>query len=369
MMDLGIYIHVPFCESKCPYCDFYSMRADNGVIEDYTLSLISKIGEWGEKLRRPADTIYFGGGTPSIIGADRLKAVLNAVNEGFSIKSPEITLEVNPFGTASKNYGLDLEALRKAGFNRISIGLQSSNDNELRLLGRLHNSEQARVCIELAKKSGFDNISLDIMLATPSQTAESLERSIEFCAEQNVQHISAYILKTEKGTKYYDSADKLNLPDDDAQADMYLLACERLGEYGYNQYEISSFSKKGYESRHNLKYWRCEEYIGIGASAHSFIGGRRFYYPRSLDGFKNGIIIPDGGGGNEEEYIMLGLRLAEGVKYSEYEARFGHGLPEKYTDSAGLLAAPGYVRLDGEGIRLTPKGFLVSNAIIAKILE
>lgn len=362
MSKLGVYIHIPFCAEKCPYCDFYSIKSGATETDRYVSLITGKIYKLGKTLERKADTLYFGGGTPSYIGADRLCLIADSAKLSFGLENAEITVEVNP----SKSF--NFEKIRKNGFNRVSIGLQSANDDELKILGRLHTVKQAEECIESAQNAGFDNISLDLMIATPLQTKDSLERSIEFCAKHNVQHISAYILKVEDGTKYSMIKDSLNLPNDDTQAEMYLFACEKIQEYGYNQYEISNFSKAGFESRHNLKYWNGEEYIGIGPSAHSFIGNKRFYISRSIDDFYNEIRIDDGEGGSEEEYIMLRLRLAKGINNYDYKERFGHDIPKQYFINAKKFSDIGYVEVDENSIRLTTKGFIVSNSIISEIL-
>lgn len=363
MKKIGIYVHIPFCVQKCPYCDFFSINANEVEMDRYTSKITTKIYKWGETLNTKADTLYFGGGTPSYIGAERLCIIADSVKLSFGLENAEITAEVNP----SKEE-FDFERLIEGGFNRISLGLQSANDEELKKLGRVHNVSNVENCIESAKKAGFKNISLDLMIATPSQTKDSLERSIEFCAKHDVQHISAYILKIEDGTPFALNKGLLNLPNDDEQAEMYLFACEKLKEYGYNQYEISNFSKKGFESRHNLKYWNVEEYLGMGPSAHSFINGKRFYYPRNMEDFYNGLRVDDGEGGSEEEYIMLRLRLAEGVNYVQYKERFGHEMSEKYISNARKFINTGYLIIDDNGIRLTAKGFIVSNSIITEIL-
>lgn len=364
MKDIGVYIHIPFCERKCPYCDFYSITSGKTNIDRYTSSITGKVYKWGKSIERKADTLYFGGGTPSYIGAERLALIANSVRLSFGLENAEITAEINP----SKE-DFDFDKLRKSGFNRVSIGVQSANDEELQMLGRLHNVSQSDLAIKKAQNAGFDNISLDLMIATPLQTKDSLERSIDFCAEHNVQHISSYILKIEDGTPYCKFRDKLNLSDDDAQAEMYLFACEKLKEYGYHQYEISNFAKEGFESRHNLKYWNDEEYLGLGPSAHSFINGNRFYFPPSIESFMNDVCIQDGDGGSEEEYIMLRLRLAKGINNDEYKERFGHNIPDKYFSNAKKFLDTDYVVVDDNSIRLTTNGFIVSNSIISEILS
>ncbi len=360
---IGLYLHIPFCRSKCPYCDFFSRRGNDEQYDEYTILLCRSIETYGRRLARTADTVYFGGGTPGILGAQRLCRILSQAVQSFSVKDAEITLELNP-----EKKDTDFEALRKGGFNRVSIGLQSSDDNELRLLGRLHDSKAAEACIRKAQSAGFDNISLDLMIATPAQTTDSLKRSIDFCAEHGAAHISAYILKIEPGTVYYKKKDSLLLPDEDEQADMYLFAVETLKEYGYAQYEISNFARPGYESRHNLKYWHDEEYLGLGPSAHSFIDGKRRCFDRSFESFAQDRYTDDGEGGSIEEYIMLGLRLNEGISYERFAQRFGMSIPDEYISRAGRFAGMGYTEVSSEAIKLTEKGFLLSNAIIGEIL-
>ena len=363
MSDRGIYIHIPFCDGKCPYCDFYSHRPDDGELDQYTDFLC-------ENMHRllpegiTADTLYFGGGTPSLLGARRLVRIKKAVEKNAVLSDPEITVEVNP-----SRQDTDFDMLFQNGFNRLSFGLQSANDKELMALGRRHSVDDVRCCVKAAQKSGFDNISLDLMLCTPHQTTESLMRSIDFCNDLGACHISAYILKIEQGTRFYDIKDTLSLPDDDSQADMYLAMCDRMEKNGYIQYEVSNFSKKGRESRHNLKYWHDEEYIGIGPSAHSFYNSRGYYYRRSMQDFYEIKTIDDGTGGGRDEYIMLALRLSQGVIFQKYRERFNEELPKEYIDRAKSLSGTGYLTADDNAIRLTKKGFLVSNAIISRILD
>ena len=206
------------------------------------------------------------------------------------------------------------------------------------------------------------------MIALPGQTKSSLERSVEFCAEQGAKHISAYILKIEPQTVFYKNREKLNLPDDDEAAELYEILCELMKQYGYKHYEISNFCKSVYESRHNLKYWHDEEYIGIGPSAHSFIDGKRFYCPRKMKSFEADESIPDGEGGGEEEFIMLGLRLSEGITNERYLQKFGKTIPEKYLRNAQRFEKAGLVRISDSGFALTEKGFMVSNSLITEIL-
>ena len=284
MSNTGLYIHIPFCDGKCAYCSFFSKRADAREYDTYTDNLIRIIGIWGASLSRTVDTVYFGGGTPSLLGHERLIRILGQVYRCFDVAdNAEITVEVNPTSTAD----LDFAALRKAGFNRLSVGLQSANDNELRILGRRHTADDVRYTVNRAKAAGFDNISLDVMLAVPEQTADSLNNTLEFCASTGVQHISSYILKVEEGTPFYAHRDKLGLFSDEEQAAFYEQSVYKLAQMGYKQYEISNFSVEGRESRHNLHYWHDDEYLGLGPSAHSFLDGRRFYYGSSFESFYN----------------------------------------------------------------------------------
>lgn len=365
MNNLGIYVHIPFCASKCKYCDFFSKCGNADEMNHYVSVVNERLAEWGKRLNRTADTLYIGGGTPGILGAERLSSIAETARSVFSLDNAEITAELNP---ASAGDSFDFERLREAGFNRLSIGMQSANDNELKRLGRIHSAEDVKTTVVRARKAGFTNISLDLMLCIPEQTDKSIVRSIEYCAELGAEHISAYILKIEEGTPFYKEKEALTL-DEDTQAEMYLLACERLEQLGYHQYEISNFSKIGKESRHNLKYWNCDEYLGIGSSAHSFLNGKRFYTDRSFDEFYNGIIHQDGLGGSVEEYIMLRLRLAEGLTQKDFKRYFGIEIPQRYINNAKKLEKTKLLICDEKGIRLTKDGFLISNSIILKILS
>ena len=361
---IGLYLHIPFCRSKCPYCDFFSKRADEAEFGRYTDILSGRIALYGERLKRRADTVYFGGGTPSLLGSERLCTLLSCAKESFDVSDDaEITLEVNP-----ERKNIDFDSLRRGGFNRVSIGLQSANDNELRLLGRLHSVKDASDCIKQAQNAGFENISLDLMIATPAQTMDSLKRSVEFCASHGAAHVSAYLLKIEQGSVFHRKKDSLVLPDDDEQAEMYLGTVRLLKEYGYEQYEISNFARAGRESRHNLKYWHDEEYLGLGPAAHSFIDGRRRYFERSFESFFGDKSVDDGEGGSMEEYVMLGLRLSEGVIFRRFTERFGCCVPEEYLSNARKFIRAGYTEVTDEYMKLTQRGFLLSNALIGEIL-
>lgn len=362
---LGLYIHIPFCKKKCPYCDFFSKSKNDEETVIYTNELIKSIKYWSNNVDRKITSIYFGGGTPNMLGVDNLCKMLSTVFKNFDVDSnAEITTEFNPTYSDS----IDFKKLLNAGFNRLSFGMQSANDEELKILNREHTSRDVKKVIENAQRDGFKNISLDLMLGIPKQTKSSLTKSIEFCKDCNVEHISAYILKIEENTPFYNNQKNLDIPDSDTQADLYLHACEELEKVGYYQYEISNFSKKGFESKHNLTYWGCKEYLGIGPSAHSFLNGKRFYYPRSFQDFYNNNITDDGFGGDEEEYIMLNLRLNKGIVFKDFEKRFSKSLSSNIINKAKLYEKNGFINFSENGFNLTRKGFLVSNYIIADLI-
>ncbi len=362
----GIYIHIPFCIKKCPYCDFYSFSANQKDKDSYLKAVLCALKDKAHLVHTQVDTVYFGGGTPSTFGSDRIGAVLWAIRENYKLsKDAEITVECNPSSVSESFFN----ELYSAGVNRISMGMQSAVETERKALGRASDKNQVKKAIDLAKKAGINNISLDIMLGVPCQSMESLDESIDFLLESDIQHISAYMLKIEEGTPFDKIKDSLILPDEDVVADMYLHTVKRLREGGFFQYEISNFSLPGYESRHNLKYWHCEEYLGIGPSAHSFIGGKRLYYRRDFDAFIRGEdMLFDSDGGDKDEYIMLTLRLSEGLKFKEYEKRFGEALDSSIIEKGKKFQDAGLLKISDEGIALNEKGFLISNMIISELI-
>lgn len=363
--NIGVYIHIPFCRSKCYYCDFFSGKAKEEDFDKYTALLKERIKYWGNISKETVSSVYIGGGTPSILGAERLCDILTAVEKSFKVSSEaEITVEVNPESGKS----LDFNKLRKVGFNRISIGMQSSHEFELKALGRIHSPEDVRITVKAAKDGGFKNISLDIMMGIPNQTLTSLKKSIDFCAFCGVTHVSSYILKIEPGTKLYSEKEKLSLPSEDETAELYLSAVDYLERLGYNQYEISNFAVPTFESRHNTLYWKCGEYIGIGPSAHSFYKGKRFHYERDTKQFAENITVEDGTGGNEEEYIMLSLRLKTGLVFKEYEERYNKVLSPVFKSKIKKYTETGFLEGDDNHVCFTPKGFLVSNSIICDLI-
>lgn len=374
---VGIYIHIPFCRRKCSYCDFYSISAfDDALCDRYAAALVRQIAETAPTVAGRVDSVYFGGGTPTVFGAKRLDAVLSAIHKHFSVeKNAEITTEANPESSDKKT----LKSLRRAGFNRVSFGVQSSCDAELRAMGRLHDFGTARAAVEAARAAKFKNVSVDLMYGVEGQTAESWRQSIADILTLEPEHISAYGLKVEAGTPLGRAVDagNVSLPDDDTQAEWFDIACELLGGAGYRHYEISNWAKPGLESRHNLRYWRLEPYCGFGAAAHSDAFGIRCAAPRDIEKYMSA--VESGGEIFDEydripqserafEYVMLGLRTADGIE--ENTLRRGYRLDPS---SAGAvfdeLSAAGYlVRGDGR-IALTERGFLLSNTLILRIFD
>ena len=374
---LGIYIHIPFCRSKCDYCDFYSLPGQEGRMDGYQKALLAHLKEAALSARSfTVDTVYFGGGTPSYYGGKRLKELLAAVRKHYRVeKDAEITFEANPDSADVRT----LRSLRRAGFNRISLGMQSACPAELEAAGRPHTVEQGDGAAAAARKAKLKNLSLDLIYGLPGQTMDSWRRTVEHVLELDPEHLSCYGLKVEEGTRLAQRvAGGEALPGDDLQADMYLWTVDRLAQAGYEQYEISNFAKPGFPSRHNLRYWRLEPYIGFGPGAHSDFGGRRYAWVRDLEGYVKGVLeggplldsedlIPQ-----EErscEYLMLRLRTAQGIEEWEYRGRYFMDF-SPIEERLEQFAAQGWAEKTTEGRwRLTPKGFLVSNQLLADLLE
>lgn len=361
----GLYFHIPFCLSKCGYCSFYSFSPREKQKDDYLSSLLSHIDEWGGKEKLSFNSIYFGGGTPSVFGGERIFAVLQKVRETFDVSSDcEITVEVNPSSASEDLFAF----LQKSGVNRVSMGVQSAVEKERRTIGRLSDKAQVEKALSLCRKYGIENVSLDLMLGLPFQTPESLEESLEFILDCDCKHISTYMLKLEEGTALYGKQSQLPFPDEDEVCRLYLKTCEALKQNGFEHYEISNFALPGFQSVHNNKYWLCEEYLGIGPSAHSFLGGKRFYYENDFSAFLKGSPpVSDGDGGDEEEFVMLALRLSRGLVFREYEQRFKKKYPDEKLKKAVQLSRHGLVTLGKDSMSLTENGFLLSNSIIAEL--
>lgn len=373
---LGLYIHIPFCKGKCIYCDFYSLPSAEDKMDRYVSALCRHLIETAPRAAGyTVDTVYFGGGTPSYLGEKRLKKILKTVEKNYTLsREAEVTLEANP---DSLQDWREVRALRRRGVNRISLGVQSTDDGELKTIGRVHSFAQVKEAVAAVRKGGIKNLSLDLIYGLPDQTMERWQTTLEQAADLEPEHLSCYGLKVEEGTPLWRMQDALNLPDDDLQADMYLWAVDFLARRGYEQYEISNFAKPGFASRHNLKYWTLREYAGFGPGAHSDFGGVRYAFVRDLEAYCTGVES----GGNilseseriddrerDREYLMLGLRTAEGISRRTFENRCRmsfdpiEGVLEK-------MAVPGYAKKEGDRWRLTPEGFLVSNQIIGQVLD
>lgn len=374
---LGLYIHIPFCRSKCEYCDFYSLAGgrDRDAMDQYVGAVIAHLREAAQHASAyTVDTIYFGGGTPSYFGPERLKPILTEIFRRYNVsKSAEITLEANPDSVNARA----LRRLQRAGFNRISIGVQSDSNELLKALGRPHSYQQAVLAVREARRAGFDNISVDLMYGLPNQTRDQWMNTLQNVIQLRPEHISCYGLKVEPGTPLYGYRDCANLPDDDTQADMYLFAVNSLESYGYRQYEISNFAITGCESRHNLKYWLGGEYLGFGPSAASDFAGKRFTCAPDLSGYIHG--VQSGGAVLSEceslplheragEYLMLRLRTRYGIDAEAYSRTFLMPF-DPLAAELERFAHAGLAVHEQNTWRLTPTGFLVSNQIIGALLE
>lgn len=373
LRPLGLYIHIPFCRCKCAYCDFYSLPGqDESRMDAYLDALTQHLREVAPRAAAyEVDTVYFGGGTPSIFGVERLKKLLKTVRKSYRLsKHAEVTLEANPESARDVKA---LKSLRRAGFNRISLGVQSMDDEMLRQLGRVHSAEDVRAAVQAIRKAGIQNLSLDLMYALPGQTIEHWQQTLVDTIALQPEHLSCYALKIEEGTPFAARRDSLDLADDDTQADMYLTAVKTLAQAGYTQYEISNFSREGFHSRHNAKYWQLQEYAGFGCGAHSDFGDVRYAYERDLESYLRGELrlsesnhIP--ARERTTEYLMLGLRTVRGISKGEFESisRFPFSCIEPV-----LLRCrdAGYAVEENGRWHLTPEGFLVSNAIIGEVTD
>ncbi|MBR2895983.1 MAG: radical SAM family heme chaperone HemW [Oscillospiraceae bacterium] len=374
---LGLYIHIPFCKSKCLYCDFYSLPNNETQMDRYAAALQKHLSEIApHAAQHSIDTVYFGGGTPSYLGEKRLCSLLKTIQKLYHVeKNAEITLEVNPESLDDLHM---VRKLRRAGFNRVSVGVQSANDDELRAVGRIHSFEQVKNAVSLLRNGKVKNLSLDLIYGLPGQTMESWKKTVKTVAALEPEHLSCYGLKIEEGTPLYTMQDQLTFADDDLQADMYLWTCEYLSQLGYEHYEISNFAKPGYPSRHNMKYWLLHEYAGFGPGAHSDFGDVRYAYVRDLEQYCHCIESGEGELLSEQEriplrqrdteYLMLGLRTAQGIEKREFENRFR--LPFVPIETVmEQFRHSGHTTLENGRWRLTKEGFLLSNHIILTTLE
>lgn len=376
MNSLGLYIHVPFCMKKCAYCDFYSVE-ETEKCSAYVDALITQIKSFkGAGKSYLVDSIYIGGGTPSVLSGEDMQRILAAIASSFRIADEaEITMEANP-GTLD---AVKLSAYHEAGINRLSLGLQSADDKELKTLSRIHTRAEFESSFLLARLEGFENINVDVMYALPGQTEETLMNTLDYVMALEPEHISFYGLKIEPNTPFgTDPAVAAAVPGEDKQYEMYLAAAKKMEDAGYMQYEISNFAKLGAECRHNLKYWKCEEYLGFGPGAYSFFGGRMFSYVKDINLF---MAMPAGSAAlfdenelpSEKElatqYVMLGFRLKKGIDTAEYSKRFDDDFDVRYKEKMKPFLIKKYILKTKTGYRLSKRGMLISNYILSEILD
>jgi len=390
---LGIYIHVPFCAAKCSYCDFYSLSGKLEQRDAYVERLLTELVQQSSACQDyTVDTVYFGGGTPSLLGGARIARIVDTIRAHYALEpDAELTAEANP-DSMTDDF---LTISRAAGINRLSMGIQSANDRELHAIGRIHTFAQAQDAFFRARRAGFANLSVDLMYALPGQSMEQLCASLDslldlqpehlscygltleahtpldFCVESGAAHISAYMLKLEEGTPYFRKKESLNLPDEDTVADMYLAMSERLSTNGFEHYEISNFAKPGFASRHNSRYWKQSPYLGFGPGAHGDFAGQRYEIPRDLSAWLRGEAQPEREDEHEidraAEYIMLSLRTSAGFDAEFYTKQFSAD-PAPVERALSRLPKQ-YVHHTGSRWSLTEDGFLISNAVIVSVLE
>ncbi len=381
MKTLGLYVHIPFCISKCRYCDFYSVpKAEHPIPDDYIDALCVHMQDYALQCRDYAVTsVYFGGGTPSLLSVEQMKKLVKKLKSTFHLSSGcEISMEMNPKTAELPK----LKAFRRMGVNRLSIGMQSFDDADLCLCGRAHTASDAVEVFTLARKAGFENISIDLMYGIPGQTLQTVTDNINTAIGLDPEHISFYGLKVEEGTPFWFDRNTLSFPDEEEERSMYFISSGLLERAGYHRYEISNFAKRGYVCRHNLRYWNCDEYIGFGPGAHSYFGGKRFslkkdieLYTASFDLQKNVteslldeyIDIPYPS--RVAEYVMLRFRLAAGIHCDTFRKRFGRDFEEIYLDRLAPYIRSGHVLKTEKGYAFSPEGMYVSNYILARVVD
>ena len=373
MKTLGLYIHIPFCRSKCLYCDFCSFpRQDEEKMTEYAQALFRDLRAHAPACRDYlVDTVFLGGGTPTTFPAYLLKELMGKIYKYYNVApNAEITAECNPVTGERELFA----RMRAAGINRLSIGLQSAHEKELKALGRLHTFDTFATCFSDARAAGFDNISVDVMSGIPHQPPESRRETLQKVLALSPEHISSYDLIIEAGTPFARKRATLSLPDEEAARRMYLEGIAFLAENGYAQYEISNFARPGYESRHNLKYWNCDEYLGFGVAAYSDFGGARFGNSRDIEAYIAGRDITEEKSvlDAEErinEYVMLRFRLSEGINTAAFEERFGLSFEETYAKKLAPYVSAGLVTRGEAGYSFSQEGMLVSNTILYEILD
>ena len=367
----GLYVHIPFCLRKCNYCDFCSVALDSDKLKLYTDNLVSEIESYTTEPKIKVNTIFFGGGTPSVMNIEDFEKTVLKIRETFEVcENAEFSVEVNPATVTEEK----MRAFKALGVNRISIGLQSIHENELKMLGRIHGYEDFLDTYRLARNAKIDNINVDLMYGIPLQTEASFKKTLDTVSALAPEHISAYGLIVEEGTPFYRMRDKLPLPSEDYEYGMYLAAVSTLKNAGFYHYEISNYAKPGFECHHNLKYWRDEEYIGLGLSAHSYYLGKRYSntqdFSEYFDGFgaKYRKAESDSLGLDKFEYAMLALRLSEGLSLDEYKTLFGEEFAENKKELLEKYTKAGYMAVNDGRIHFTDQGFYVSNTILAELL-
>ena len=369
---IGLYVHIPFCLKKCNYCDFCSFsELSEKQRKDYISCLIKEIKSYRDEDKISIDTIFFGGGTPSLLTSEEFISIIREIENSFNIcENAEFTIEANPKTLTREK----LKTYVSCGVNRISIGMQTIHENERKILGRVHNFQDFKTAYQLVLDAGIENVNVDIMYGIPEQTLESFKKTLETVVVLNPAHISAYGLILEEGTRFWKSKDRLMFPSEDSECMMYNFACEFLALHGYKHYEISNYAKPSMESRHNLKYWRNQKYIGVGISAYSYFNSKRYgntskiseYLSDNSAKYSSGEVIDSES--EAYEYVMLGLRLSEGISLSEYKRRFGKDFLFGKEEKINAYINTGYIIKTQDRIALTEKGFYVSNAILTELL-
>lgn len=371
MNKIGLYLHYPFCKAKCAYCDFYSL-GNSSRSRQYEAKLASCFAQLEQTLsNHVADTVYFGGGTPGLCSPEGLKAIFSSLNRHLSVaKNAEITMEMNPESVGEPL----LFCAKEAGVNRLSMGMQSAHDGELQTLGRIHSFRDVKNAVCLARKAGFENLSLDLMYGLPNQTVSSFLESVDRALDLGVLHLSFYCLTLSPQVPLYARAHLL--PQDEVVREMYLSAVSRLKEKGLNLYEISNAAVPGFESRHNLKYWSGEAYLGIGPGAHSLFENQRFFMKEDLCAFLDAASFWDCVEGREArseedlrtEYVMLSLRTAKGMDLDKLLRLSDETFVNKTKEKMTLWSKHGLAKVTEKGFALTPEGFFVSNEIISELI-
>lgn len=386
MKEIGVYVHIPFCKSKCYYCDFCSFPSDKEHKKIYVNALVKEIENWNfvdefslSKNQCIVKTFYIGGGTPSIIDGIYIEQIVNKIKEQFFVdENAEITIEVNP-GTADRE---KLVKYKSIGINRLSIGLQSTDNKMLKSIGRIHTYEQFECVYNIAREVGFSNINVDLMIGLPGQTTHDVNSSLNELVKKNPEHISVYSLILEDDTKLKELVESraLELPSEDKERKMYWLVKSFLENNGFKHYEISNFSKPGYESKHNSDCWNQKEYIGFGLGAHSYVEGKRLSntsnFVEYIDNINNGRFeknkeiheIQDKSS-KMNEYVILRLRMLDGLNFAEFKEKFEKNFMEKYKSQYTKLEKQGLIYTQNECLRLTDKGINFANIVWAEFLD